>query len=128
MNIPIDARAILRRSIFAVRLPGWIIVSAFLIVAALVPQFTTHTGLINLIFLVFLNITLSQSWNILAGFAGQISLGHAAFFGIGALVTRTLWAGGMPFPAAMMAGGLVSALFAILIGVPTFRLRGVYFS
>jgi branched-chain amino acid transport system permease protein len=97
-------------------------------VAALVPQVTTRPDLLNLLFLIFLYVTLSQSWNILGGFAGQISLGHAVFFGVGALVTRSLWTGGTSFPAALLAGGVAALGVALVIGVPTFRLRGAYFA
>jgi branched-chain amino acid transport system permease protein len=82
----------------------------------------------NLFFLICLHIALGQSWNILAGFAGQTSLGHAAFFGIGALITRILWFGGTPFAPAFLTGGLAAVAFAMLIGAPTFRLRGAYFA
>jgi len=82
----------------------------------------------NLFFLICLGIAMGQSWNILAGFAGQTSLGHAAFFGIGALITRTLWLGGTPFAFAFLTGGLAAVAFAMLIGAPTFRLRGAYFA
>jgi branched-chain amino acid transport system permease protein len=69
------------------------------------------------------------SWNILSGYAGQLSFGHASFFGIGAyVVTLTLvywnltpWLG---IPLAMVAG----AIAAVIIGIPTFRLRGHYFA
>lgn len=82
----------------------------------------------NLFFLICLHISLGQSWNILAGFAGQTSLGHAAFFGIGALAARILWFSGMPFALAFITGGLAAVAFAMLIGAPTFRLRGAYFA
>jgi len=95
---------------------------------ALIPSFTDRQDTLNLLFLICLYITLGQSWNILAGLAGQTSLGHAAFFGIGALVTRTLWLGGMFFPLAFLFSGLAAVAFAMLIGVPTFRLRGAYFA
>ncbi len=98
-------------------------------VLAAVPLATDRRDVLNLLFLVFLSVTLGQSWNILAGFAGQVNLGHAAFFGIGALVTRNLWiANGLPFPLAFAAGGLTAVAFALVIGVPTFRLRGAYFA
>ncbi|MBX5491479.1 MAG: branched-chain amino acid ABC transporter permease [Chloroflexi bacterium] len=84
--------------------------------------------LLNLITLVFVFVTLAQSWNILGGFAGQINLGHAAFFGTGTLVTRLLWFTGWPLPLALAAGGLAAVIVALVIGLPTFRLRGVYFS
>jgi branched-chain amino acid transport system permease protein len=96
---------------------------------ALLPLFTDRRDLLNLLFLVFLSVCLGQSWNILGGFAGQVNLGHAAFFGIGALVARNLWAvQGFSFPLAYVAGGLAAVVFAMVIGVPTFRLRGVYFA
>ena len=96
--------------------------------AALIPQLTNRQDTLNLLFLICLHITLGQSWNILAGFAGQTSLGHAAFFGLGALVTRTLWLSGMPFAVTFLLSGLAAIAFATLIGIPTFRLRGAYFS
>ena len=105
----------------------------FLIIgfAIVYPQRVDKQNVWNLFFLICLYMTMSQSWNILAGFAGQSSLGHAAFFGIGALVTRTLWlneTAPFPFVIAFLLGGVASVVFAILIGVPTFRLRGAYFA
>jgi branched-chain amino acid transport system permease protein len=94
----------------------------------LLPLVVDRPDLLNLLFLVFLNVCLGQSWNILAGFAGQINLGHAAFFGIGALVTRALWVGGMPLPIALLVAALTAVAFAWVIGIPTFRLRGAYFA
>lgn len=101
---------------------------SLLVVAIALPWLTRRTDLLNLLFLVYLYVTLAQSWNILGGFAGQVNLGHAAFFGIGALVTRSVWIGGWPSPLAFGCGGLLALLFGLIIGVPTFRLRGVYFS
>lgn len=99
-----------------------------IVFAFLFPRQIDKQNIWNLFFLICLQITLGQSWNILAGFAGQSSLGTAAFFGIGALVTRTLWLSGQPFALAFLAGGFVAVLFAMLIGAPTFRLRGAYFA
>jgi len=108
----------------------WPAVGSVLVVIALVivPGLTQRQDILNRLFLLFLCITLGQSWNILAGFAGQINLGHAAFFGTGALMTRTLWLNGMAFPLAFILGGLVAMGFALVIGIPTFRLRGAYFA
>jgi len=69
------------------------------------------------------------SWNILSGYAGQLSFGHASFFGIGGYVMTlalvywnlTPWLG---IPLGMVVGGFA----AVLIGTPTFRLRGHYFA
>jgi len=88
----------------------------------------SRDDLLNLLTLVFVYVTLAQSWNILGGFAGQINLGHAAFFGTGTLVARLTWFQGWPLPLALAAGGGAAVLVALVIGLPTFRLRGVYFS
>jgi len=99
-----------------------------LLLLYLVPVFSARADVINLLFLVLLYVTLSQAWNILGGFAGQVNLGHAAFFGIGALVTRDLWLAGWPFFVAFPSSGLLALVFAMIVGVPTFRLRGTYFA
>jgi branched-chain amino acid transport system permease protein len=79
--------------------------------------------------LILLYVALGQSWNVLGGFAGQVNLGHAAFFGIGVMVARQLWlVVQWPYPLAFLAGGFAATVFALVIGVPTFRLRGAYFS
>ncbi len=95
---------------------------------ALLPLLTQRSDAINLLFLLFLYITLGQSWNIVGGFTGQTNLGHAAFFGIGALIARGLWTGGTPFPVAFLVGGVGAAAASIVVGIPTFRLRGAYFA
>ena len=95
---------------------------------ALLPLLTTRDDVLNFVFLVLLSITLAQSWNIVAGYAGQVNLGHAAFFGLGALTARTLWIAGTPVVIAMVAGAAIATGFALLIGAAAFRLRGAYFA
>ncbi|MFC1890955.1 branched-chain amino acid ABC transporter permease [Thermodesulfobacteriota bacterium] len=103
------------------------IFGVIVIILLLVPFFVTRNDMITWFTFTFLFITLSQSWNIIGGFTGQQNLGHAAFFGIGALITRYLWIWGMPLPIAIIIGSLAASLFAIIIGAPAFRLKGVYF-
>jgi branched-chain amino acid transport system permease protein len=95
---------------------------------ALLPLATRRDDVLNLVFVILLSITLAESWNIVAGYAGQVNLGHAAFFGLGALVARTLWTGGTPLALAMAAGALVATGLALVIGAAAFRLRGAYFA
>jgi branched-chain amino acid transport system permease protein len=95
---------------------------------AALPFFTARNDLLNLGVQIFLAIALAQSWNLLGGYAGQINLGHAAFFGLGALATRMLWVAGIPLFLALGAGALVATAFGVLIGGPAFRLRGAYFA
>ena len=87
------------------------------------------------LFLVFIHTALAQSWNLTAGYGGQISLAQHAFFGIGgyttAIISTTLLEGGDFYfnPLTMLASGLVAALFAVAIGVPLLsRLAGDYFA
>lgn len=105
-------------------------ISIVLIVIILVylPQVIEKDSTINLLILIFLYISLASSWNILGGYTGQTSLGHAAFFGLGALAARLLWIGGSPVFLSILAGGLLAVVFAMLIGAPAFRLKGVYFA
>jgi len=98
------------------------------VVLVALPLVVARADILNLLFLVFLYVTLSQSWNIVGGFAGQVNLGHAAFFGIGALVTRQLWLSGWPFELTFIGSGVIALAFALIVGVPTFRLRGTYFA
>ena len=95
---------------------------------AALPLARPRDDVLNFAFLALLAITLAQSWNIVAGYAGQVNLGHAAFFGLGALLTRTLWTAGTPVTLAMLAGALVATAAALVIGVAAFRLRGAYFA
>jgi len=103
------------------------IIVVVILILVFVPLVTERTDLITWFMFTLLYITLSQSWNLIGGYTGQQNLGHAAFFGIGALITRYLWLYGLPLPLAILAGALAAALFAVLIGFPAFRLRGVYF-
>jgi len=108
---------------------GW--AAAILVVfatLAFVPLARPRDDVLNFLVVVLLAITLAESWNIAAGYAGQVNLGHAAFFGLGALVARTLWIRGAPIVLAMLLGAAVATAFALLIGVAAFRLRGAYFA
>jgi branched-chain amino acid transport system permease protein len=72
---------------------------------------------------------LSTSWNIVGGFAGQLSMGHSAFMVIGGYTSTLLFTylGLTPW-LGMLVGGIAAALVAVLIGIPSFRLKGAYYS
>ena len=63
---------------------------------------------------------------VLSGYAGQISLGHAAFMAIGAYTSAVLQQAGVPFPLAFVASGLLAALIGLIVGLPALRLHGIY--
>ncbi len=83
----------------------------------------------HLMIMVFLHAIMAQSWNVVAGMSGQISLGQALFFGLGAYASAVLYVklGITPW-LGLLAGMAVSALIAAAIGIPTLRLRGHYFA
>ncbi|PTN39034.1 branched-chain amino acid ABC transporter permease [Desulfonatronum sp. SC1] len=64
--------------------------------------------------------------NLLTGCCGQISLGHGAFIGVGAYTTGICTLAGWPFFAALLFGGLVTAVVGMLFGIPSLRLKGIY--
>lgn len=96
---------------------------------AMIPLGLRDVYLLNVLILTLMFAALSQSWNILGGYCGQISLGHALYFGIGAYVTSILYVkfGVTPW-AGMVVGGILSGLLALALGYPCFRLKGHYFS
>jgi ABC-type branched-subunit amino acid transport system permease subunit len=71
----------------------------------------------------------ASAWNILGGYAGQISVGHAVFFGIGAYLPLLAFTHlGLPPVAGVPLAIVISLAVAVVIGLPTFRLHGHYFS
>lgn len=103
----------------------WLATLAALVALGLVTQ---DERVLTLAIQTFIFGALASSWNILGGFAGQVSLGHAAFFGLGALMTRELWLGGRALPVAVVIAVVTSAVAAAAVGVPMLRFRGIYFS
>lgn len=79
--------------------------------------------------LVLLAAISASAWNLLGGYAGQVSVGHAVYFGAGAYASLVMYTHlGWPPIAGAPVGVLVSMAIAALVGTPTFRLRGHYFS
>ncbi|MEM4354564.1 MAG: branched-chain amino acid ABC transporter permease [Candidatus Caldarchaeum sp.] len=79
------------------------------------------------LFLMFIFVGLSTGWNIIGGLAGQVSIGHSLFFGIGAYSTAVLWLAGYHPILGTVLGAILSTLLALIL-TPTFRLRGIYFA
>lgn len=105
---------------------GWVALAAALLLYPLVlsDPFYQDVGVLML-----LSAIAASAWNIVGGYAGQVSVGHAMFFGAGAylpLLFYQLWQ--LPPVLGLPAGILASLAIALVIGVPTFRLQGHYFS
>ncbi|MDX1432354.1 MAG: branched-chain amino acid ABC transporter permease [Gammaproteobacteria bacterium] len=83
----------------------------------------------HVLVMIFIYGLMAQGWNVLAGYCGQISLGQAVFFGIGAYSAAFLYAEWQITPwLGMLVGVAIAIVVALLIGLPTFRLRGHYFA
>jgi branched-chain amino acid transport system permease protein len=91
--------------------------------------FTRNPFYLNILFMILLYAGLSGAWNIIGGFGGQLSLGHSAFFGIGAYTSSLLFVKcGIPPLLGIFAGVGTASILAALIGIPCFRLKGPFFS
>jgi branched-chain amino acid transport system permease protein len=100
------------------------------VVVLCILPFTTSNGYyLDIVVQIYMWAAAAVAWNLLGGYAGQFSLGHAAFFGIGAYTSSLLLLGtGLTPWLGMLAGGALSALFALVIGYLAIRLRGPFFT
>ena len=106
-----------------------IIISLILIIFVILPIIVESPYLRHVFIFILIYIALGSSWNIIGGYAGQWSLGHAAFFGIGAYTSTLLllhlnltpWVG-------IFIGGVAATIVSFIIGFPCFKLRTHYFA
>lgn len=97
-----------------------------LIIVFLVPQFTSNY-VVYVLNLVAIYSIVSIGLNILTGYAGQLSLGHAGFLAIGAYSSAIFMTKlNAPFLPAMLSAGVITAFIGLLVGLPAIRLRGFY--
>ena len=83
----------------------------------------------HLLILVFMYALTAQAWKNLAGYCGQVSFGHVAYFGVGAYTSSMLYMNFSVSPwIGMLAGAVAAICIALLVGVPTFRLTSHYFA
>jgi branched-chain amino acid transport system permease protein len=96
------------------------------------PALRPEVYYLSFMFSVFMYVILATSWNFIGGYAGYLSFGHAAFFGIGAFATAKAAAlfGLTPFATILVSipVGVLTAVIALLIGYPCLKIRGPYFS
>lgn len=93
-----------------------------------VPAWVTDPFTLRVLIVIAMYATLGTAWNILGGYAGQVSIGHSIFFGLGAYTSTLVFLRlGLNPWLGLIAGMVVGAAVAVLIGFPCFRLRGHYF-
>jgi branched-chain amino acid transport system permease protein len=99
------------------------------VIALGLPLAVRSTTYLHILVLLYLYAYLTTSWNLVGGFAGVLPLGHSAFVGIGAYTSTVLslqygispWIG-------MIIGGILASIVGVIIGLPTFKMRGAYFA
>jgi branched-chain amino acid transport system permease protein len=108
---------------------GNLLLGLVLLSMILVPQIVSNKFYMHILILVLFYAAVSGSWNILAGYAGQLSLGHAIFFGLGAYTSTLMFMklGISPW-IGMAVAILLCMVMGALIGYPCFRLKGPFFT
>jgi branched-chain amino acid transport system permease protein len=100
----------------------------FLALLVAIPRYVESPYALHMMILLFMSVVQGQSWNILGGYAGQHSVGHAAYFGVGAYTTMMLMHTKQIAPwYGVWAGMVLVVIVALAIGSICFRLRGPYF-
>jgi len=103
------------------------LLSILIVLLISLPFIVKSQYFLSLMITLFIYVVLAESWNLLGGYTGQVSLGHGAFFGVGSLVTRLLWINKVPLLLSLPLGGLSASLLAAIVGIPCFRMRLAYF-
>jgi len=104
----------------------------FLACLALFPWLGPPVYFVSFVFTVFMYVTLASSWSLVGGYAGYLSFGHVAFFGIGAyanaLIAQACGLSAVGTILAAIPAGAIAAAVSLVIGYPCLRLRGPYFA
>ena len=111
------------------RAPSVYVPLLLLILAVIAPLVVPNAFFRSVLLEVAIFALLGVAWNVLGGYAGQLSLGHAAYFGMGAYTSTLLLVyAGVATVYGIWIGGLAAMLLSIPIGLASFRLRGPYFA
>jgi branched-chain amino acid transport system permease protein len=101
----------------------WYVLLGLALVAA---PFVLPTYYLSQIILIGIYVVAGAGLMLLSGYCGQISLGHAAFYAVGAFTAAVLESRGVPFLPAFLAAGVLAALVGFVVGLPALRLSGMY--
>ena len=108
---------------------GYGIAALVVIAVIMFGAMTSSTAILSTMATLFMFMVLSQAWNLLGGYGGYLNLGIGAFFGVGAYAVAILeFNYQVALPLGLVASALAAAVFALIIGFPTLRVRGVYFA
>jgi branched-chain amino acid transport system permease protein len=107
--------------------PIWWLVAAGVVAAAATPWVGSRYH-VSLVFFFLMHVAMAATYDVVGGYMGYVNLGHGAFFGVGAYVYGLTVVAGGPPAAGLALAALAAGVFAGLLAVPVFRLRGVYFA
>ncbi len=98
-----------------------------IVIQFLITGGTLNTFYVNTLVVIGINIILAASLHLIIGITGQFSIGHAGFLAVGAYASAVMTMKlQLPFPVALLAGGLAAAVAGLIIGIPSLRLKGDY--
>jgi branched-chain amino acid transport system permease protein len=113
-------------ALFPLPIARWTLLAIMVLFAAILPL-SLHEYYLSIINLVLIAIVGALGLNILVGYTGQISVGHAAFMSVGAYTAANLAVRlDLPFWITLPAGGLMAALIGAIVGIPSLRIKGLY--
>lgn len=117
-----------RASLGKIRQPQGYVPIIIIAVLGLLPVIIRNPFYVHIFVMTFFYAAMSGAWNLIGGYGGQLSLGHTAFFGIGAYTSTLLFLNlGISPWIGMWIGGVLAALVSVGIGYPCFRMRGPFF-
>jgi len=106
----------------------FILLVALAILLVLLPVIGAPQTWVLYLFYFFVFLTAANMWNLLAGYSGLLALCPAAFIGLGGYIMTILTWLGIPFYVGVIVGGIASAIFAMVISLSVFRMKGIYFA
>src|ERR1700746_493266 len=113
-------------ALYPLPIARWQIPRLIVLFAVILPV-SLHEYYLSIINLSLIAIVGALGLNILVGYTGQISVGHAAFMSVGAYTAANLAVKlGLPFWITLPAGGLMAALVGAIVGIPSLRIKGLY--
>lgn len=105
-----------------------LLVIAGVAILVLLPALPIRQYWLIFMFVVLVYLAMANMWNLLGGYSGLVSLGQPAFVGLGGYMTAVIAMIGLSPFLGVLAGGAVGGGFALLISIPVFRMRGMYFA
>lgn len=109
-------------------LRGGLVPLVIVVVLVVLPILGVPRAWLLYLFLFFVYLAMANMWNLLAGYSGLISLCQPAFIGLAGYTLVIITWNGLPFYLGIIVGAIIAAAFALLISIPVFRLRGIYFA